>query len=357
MNLWSGFSIEPSHQSDPRRYSVFRDHLFNNVCHGIEQLFAWVFGFFAHMLQRPRERPDVALVLRGKMGCGKTIVGNIFGSLIQQHYFLVDDPRYVTGQFNAHMASCLLLQADEAVWAGDKKAEGRLKGLVTSNVQQIEAKGVDSIRLHNYLRLLLTSNESWVVPAGKDERRFAVLDVDPRCAQNHEYFAEMNAELADGGFSYLLHDLLAFDLSTVNVRQIPHTLALFEQKVASLDSVESWWLGRLHAGAPTHQHNDWPADVPIVVPVSSVFNDYILTAEKVGFRRRSSETAFGIALNRLLPGRLEKKRRSVAEEDGVTPRRTWCYVLPGLEEARDLFERAVGQPIVWARESDDEAGM
>ena len=106
--------------------------------------------------------------------------------------FLVDDPRYVTGQFNAHMASCLLLQADEAVWAGDKAAEGRLKGLITAPMQQIEAKGIDPVRLDNYVRLLMTSNEEWVVPAGKDERRFAVLDVDPRCAQQHEYFAEMD---------------------------------------------------------------------------------------------------------------------------------------------------------------------
>ena len=62
----------------------------------------------------------------------------VIGSLFPRHYFLVDDPRYVTGQFNAHMATCLLLQADEAVWAGDKSAEGRLKGLITSPIQQIE---------------------------------------------------------------------------------------------------------------------------------------------------------------------------------------------------------------------------
>ena len=105
----------------------------------------------------------------------------------------------MTGQFNAHMASCLLLQADEAIWAGDKAVEGRLKGLITAPMQQIEAKGIDPIRLDNFVRLIMTSNEDWVVPAGKDERRFAVLDVDPRCAQNHEYFAEMDEEMAAGG--------------------------------------------------------------------------------------------------------------------------------------------------------------
>ncbi len=48
------------------------------------------------------------------MGTGKSTIGEVMGSLIASHYFLVDDPRYLVGQFNAHMASCLLLQADEA---------------------------------------------------------------------------------------------------------------------------------------------------------------------------------------------------------------------------------------------------
>src|SRR5262249_54036900 len=162
-----------------------------------------------HMVQRPRERVGTALVMRGRMGTGKTKVGEVIGRLFPRHYFLVDDPRYVTGHFNAHMASCLLLQADEACWAGDRAAERRLKGLITSPIQQIEHKNIDPIRLKNYVRLIMTSNEDWVVPAGKDERRFAVLDVDPRCAQNHEYFREMDAELANGGLEALLADLLA----------------------------------------------------------------------------------------------------------------------------------------------------
>src|SRR5262249_29494941 len=159
------------------KFSIFNDHLLNNVSGGDVKRHAWLIAFFAQMLQRPRERLGVALVLRGGMGTGKTKVGEVIGRLIPWHYFLVDDPRYVTGNFNAHMAACLLLQADEAVWAGDKGAEGRLKGLITAPMQQIEPKGVDPIRLPNYIRLLMTSNDDWVVPAGKDERRFCIYDV------------------------------------------------------------------------------------------------------------------------------------------------------------------------------------
>lgn len=110
------------------------------------------------------------------------------------------------------MASCLLLQVDEGFWVGDKAAEGRLKGLITARRQMIEAKGVDPIRLANFVRVIFTSNEDWVVPAALDERRFCILDVAPHVAQNHAYFAERNAEMNTGGRQALLADLLAYDL-------------------------------------------------------------------------------------------------------------------------------------------------
>jgi hypothetical protein len=61
LNLWSGFAVKPARVPDERRYGVFRDHLLTNVCGGNVEYFKWVFGFFAHMVQRPRERIGVAL--------------------------------------------------------------------------------------------------------------------------------------------------------------------------------------------------------------------------------------------------------------------------------------------------------
>jgi hypothetical protein len=108
LNLWKGFAVTPAENPDARRYSIFRDHLLNNIADGNEQIFRWVFGFFAHMVQKPRERLGVALVLRGGQGVGKTIIGDVFGArLLGSHYCLVDDARYLTGNFNAHMATLL----------------------------------------------------------------------------------------------------------------------------------------------------------------------------------------------------------------------------------------------------------
>ncbi len=258
-------------------------------------------------------------------------------------YFLVDDPRYVTGQFNAHMASCLLLQADEAVWAADKAAEGRLKGLITSPIQQIEAKGVDPIRLKNYVRLIMTSNEPWVVPAGRDERRFAVLDVDPRCAGNHAYFAEMEAELRDGGYAALLHDLLAFDLDSVNLRVTPKTEALLYQKERTLDPISAWWLDRLVAGHTTRAGDAWEP----YLPTKTLFDDYLTTADKVGVKRKADETIFGQDLRKLMPG-IDRKKRIIGAV------RTWCYLIPCLAECRAAWDEAMGQTRDWPPEDEDE---
>jgi Family of unknown function (DUF5906) len=62
--------------------------------------------------------------------------------------------RYITGRFNSHLADCLLLHADEAFWAGDHAAEGKLKDLVTGHDHFIEYKGKEPVRVQNFVRLL-----------------------------------------------------------------------------------------------------------------------------------------------------------------------------------------------------------
>jgi hypothetical protein len=343
LNLWRGFSVEPSSQGT---YKTFRDHVFNNICNSDPELFQFVFGWCAQVIQHPREKPGTAIVLRGQMGAGKSKLGEVIGSLMPSHYRQVDEARYITGNFNQHMAACLILQADEAVWAGDKAAEGRLKGLITSETQMIESKNIDAVPMKNYVRILMTSNEDWVVPAGKDERRFCVLDVHPRCAQNHEYFSEMDEELNNGGRSRLLFDLQNFDLSKVNLRKIPKTNALLEQKLRSLDPTEGYWYGRLRDAAPLSEQSEWQTRVV----TNDLYQDFIKSAIQVGISRRRTSAEFGQKMKKLVPD-LRKVRPLLSAENGGK-KRIWCYELPSLSNCRDSFETLLGQAISWPREVD-----
>jgi len=361
-NLWRGFSVSPdtSPQAErARKYSIFRDHLRTNIASGDEEIFRWLWTWFANLVQRPRDRPGTALVLRGRMGTGKTKVGEVIGSLFEAHYCLVDDPRYLVGQFNAHMESSLLLQVDEGFWAGDKRAEGRLKGLVTSTKQMMERKGADSVEISNYVRLIFTSNESWVIPAGVDERRFCVLDVAPHVAQNHDYFAEMDRQLKNGGREALFADLLAYDLKALdvpNIRVIPKTSALLEQKVENLGNVESWWFGRLCDGAITSRSSEWRESFA----AKTLYADYKNVSEGIGLRRMATEQGFGLRMRKLVPDLVRKRvRHAEPDESGsMQSSLVWVYQLPALMECRRFFaEEIVRQDIdwvAWGAESAEE---
>lgn len=343
LNLWQGFSFRPD--LDAGSWNVLKDHLLTNICDGDRALYTWVFAWFAHMLQRPRERPGTAIVIRGLMGSGKSLLGEIMGSLIAPHFFQVDDPRYITGQFNAHMSACLLLQAEEAVWAGDKVAEGRLKGLITSKTQMIESKGVDPYRLDNFVRIMMTSNEDWVVPAGKDERRYCVLDCAPNVKENHDYFGEMMEELENGGRQALLADLLSFDLATVNLRKIPRTGALLQQKLRSLDSVDQFIFERLYEGTLLRADDIWQPFGQVFK--QSLYEEYLTAADKVGIKRRADLNQFGKSLLKLIPATRDARPRT---SDGSRKR---VYIFPELADCRRSFEEAVGQAVDWPVEEFD----
>lgn len=142
-NMFTGFGVEPRAGD----CSKFLTHVLENVAQNNKDHYDWIIGFFAQIFQQPKEKPGTALCLRGKMGVGKTIVGQIIGNLLPGYYQLVSDPRYIVGQFNSHMAQCLLLHADEAFWAGAKSGEGKLKDLVTGDYHLLEYKHVDPIRV------------------------------------------------------------------------------------------------------------------------------------------------------------------------------------------------------------------
>ncbi len=72
---------------------------------------------------------------------------------------------------------CCFLFADEAFVAGDPRHIDVLKALITEQTFAIERKFVDAHQGRNRLDIMMASNSTYVVPAGKDTRRFLCLDV------------------------------------------------------------------------------------------------------------------------------------------------------------------------------------
>jgi hypothetical protein len=334
-NLWRGFAVAPR----PGDWSLFRKHLRDNVCGGDAALLNWVIGWFAAIVQHPEKKVGTSLVIRGKEGTGKTKVGEVFGSLFGPHYVAVSDPRYVTGRFNSHLASCLLLHAEEAFWAGDHAAEGRLKDLITGEVQLIEYKGKEPITVSNLVRLFVTGNPEWVVPVSLEGRRFAVIEIGDGQIRNGDYFAAIDDQMNDGGREALLHDLMNFDLSTVKLRIVPKTAALLDQKIASLTTEQSWWLDVLQEGKLPRG-----AGLANGCAKEMLFDRYIDHANRRGIRRRSIQTQIGMFLNRMAPG---LRSRTGAYRGYGSDMTGSIYEFPALCDCRTTFEKLIGEKVDW----------
>ena len=344
-NLWRGFTVEPK----PGDCSKFLAHLKDNVCCGHIGYYNWIVGWFAQIAQQPDKKPGTSLALRGKQGTGKTKVGDVFGSLLGSHYIQVSDPRYITGRFNSHLVSCLLLHPDEAFWAGDHAAEGKLKDLVTGLDHLIEFKGKEPIRVRNFVRMLITGNPDWLVPAGLEERRFAVFDMGEDKIQDKEYFAAIDYEMDHGGREALLDYLLKFDLTSVDLRTIPKTAALFDQKLSSLTAEQGWWLDILKSGELPRGCDEGGR-----CPCHTLFDRYITKAIRQGIRRRAIETQIGMFLNKYVPG-LQKHKGDYRRWDGMknVDDYGWLYVFPSLKACREAFGKRLGQAIAWEDEEAD----
>lgn len=348
-NMWRGFSVEAA----PGDAGLWERHVYGVLADGNKAAGDYIMAWFADIVQHPGQKCETALVLRGDEGSGKTMPGKIVGSLFPSHYSLIDDPRYLTGNFNQHMESCILLQADEGFWAGDKQSEGRLKGMVTSDVHYIEKKGVDAYRVRNLIRLMVTSNNDWVIPAGYGSRRWAVFDVSSAHVGERDYFEPLAAwGRSEEGRAALLHYLMNFDLGMVDLKRIPDTEALYEQRISTMPDEDAFWLSRLKAGCILPSQDGWVQEVP----TEAFWDSYVKFSDKIGVKRKRVETQLAIALRRrLLPPGWPKPIKKYVDwtDDKGEPRsrRLPHYQFPPLDECRMHFqEKMSGHAIDWGED-------
>lgn len=336
-NLWKGFAVEPL---PGKNHESFLLHLRNNVCKDDEEHYNYLIGWMARAIQKPDSPGQTAIVLRGRQGTGKSFFANQFGYLFGRHYMQVSDPKHLVGSFNAHLRDCVILFGDEAFYAGDKKHESVLKTLITEESISIESKGIDVESSLNCTHVILASNNSWVVPAGTDERRFFVLDVGVCQMQNSHYFKRIHTDLSEGkGYNHLLYYLLQVDLTNFNIRSVPKTEALTEQKIFSLNADEEWWFNRLQEGI-------WKKELCKDV----LFSEYVEYLKKLGIQRRCSMTSFGKFLNKVTKGQIVSYQRyfESTNENGVLIRERKYYIsLPELDFCREAWDDLFHTNIPW----------
>jgi len=351
-NLWRGFGFDPV----PGDCGLFLDHVRNVLCSGDEAAYLYVLRWMARAVQFPGEPGQVAVVLKGRMGTGKSFFAKTFGRLFGRHYLAVADSKRLISNFNSHLRDCVVLFADEAFYAGDKKHESILKALITEDTLAIEAKGKDIEMGSNCLHIIMASNEDWAVPASMDDRRFFILEVTDEHRNSHSYFSDMQRQLENGGYAALLDLLLKMDISTFNVRQRPSSNALTIEKEMSLSPVEAYWYECLrngNLGLLGQKNESWPH----LVPKAALFDEVRRRCEHL----RLTNIGLGIIFHRkLLP-------RGDGKDIRLSGQTVWrdhkgneriavnapAVELPPLKVCRDWWEKRYGISEPWPRAAGD----
>lgn len=325
-NLFDGFAVKPA-QGD---CSLYLNHLLENICRGNQEFYEYLMNWMAHAIQSPNVLPGVAIVFRGSQGTGKGVATEEFGKLFGRHYIVFTSMAPLIGRFNGHLSDKLLVYVNEAVWGGDKSAEGQLKAMITDSHATVEQKFKDVTRVDSYKRLMFSSNEDWAVPVGKDDRRYFILDVGSVHKEDTEYFAQIDQQMRNGGSEALMYELLHRDLTGFNVRKIPQTPYSFELKLLSMDSADQFMYEYLRNASSS----TW--DIYTVKKV--LHQEYISCCESVGKKHKHTASVFGKRLKKLLPS-VDESRMMVSSH-GETEKRVWHYVFPNLDVCRSEFEKS-----------------
>ncbi|HEV7283984.1 MAG TPA: primase-helicase family protein [Kaistia sp.] len=321
LNLFTGFATEPSGGS----WDFMEGHLRENVCDGNEEYYEWLMSWFADIVQNPGQKLGTAVCLRGRKGCGKSIVFDMFRKMIGTRYSaVISQKKHLTGSFNKHLMSALFAQVEEAVWAGDKEAEGHLKHLITGDTIRIEPKGLDTFEVESFTRFGFTTNEDWALPASADERRYFILDVSGAAMQKTDYFKRIVVQMENAdGLGAWMKTLLEWQKPDwVDLRNPPKTDALGEQVLESLPVAQKFFVEAVRSGQYFNEERDLEAAIDDIYP------DYVEFVQERGARQAANRQKFGHAQRAVWDFEMQEKR--------VNGAKTRVYTLPPLWEARQM---------------------
>ena len=337
-NLWTGFAINPV-KGD---WSIFKNHIYNIIADSDNAVGDWIMAWIGRIIQSPGgQRPGTSIVLRGKQGTGKGIFVNFIGEIFGRHYLQIAHSSQITGRFNSHLKDKLLVFVDEGFWAGDKRAEGVIKNIVTEPWIAIESKGMDVIRVRNHVNLIMASNSNWVIPASIEERRFFVLDINESRQQNQSYFKKIVDMMNNGGKEAMLYDFLHTDFSNINLHVFKQTQGLFEQKIHTMSPVQKYWFECIRTGNLLQFDTDHKTySVWGTINSTKQYDDYLIFSDSIKDKLPLTPTQFGMAIKKMCPKRNMKKVR-----DGITL--AWIRTFPTLQECRKSFEKEMKTKIEW----------
>jgi len=281
------------------------------------------------MIQKPEEKPSVAVVLKSVEGTGKGTLFKPLKTILGPLAVQVNGAEQITGKFNSLVANKLLVFGDE-VELTNRRASNRLKGLISEPSATVELKGIDAQQVPNYARFIFAGNGDNMILAGSRERRYLVLEPSAHLAQDKDYFDSLHRWAGGLGPQALLYLLSHWDLGGFDPRRAPVTYALIEEKLGNLKLIDAYLLEQLMSDSPFQDAKRLETNY-----LAALFRDWAVTqGEQLSLMQSASP--LGKAMKRIgvnVIGRLDRG-------DG----KRW-YEFPELNVMRTKFAESLGHEL------------
>lgn len=205
-NSFSGFKSHILKNLDMDLVNPFIEH-WDLLCGGEEKVLDYVLKFLAHMIQKPGEIPQVALLFQGLQGTGKDIATSQLGNMIG-HSLLHKEEKCenIFGNFNSCIENKLILQINEISGNDGFKHKESFKDIITAENLNIRKMRTDLYETPNFLRCFLFSNNLTPIQIPQDDRRYMVIKTGSPASKN--YYSKLvnhynNEEVNNAIFTYL----------------------------------------------------------------------------------------------------------------------------------------------------------
>lgn len=223
-----------------KMYALIRDI----CCNGNDRLFKWTLQYFAHLFQKPTEKPTCCLVFFGRQGSGKDSLCKWLSYLLGKNYYIMTgDIRRFTKAFNAPYSNKLLTCFNEVDSAKTKSIEEILKHLFDADEKIIEKKNIDArADIPCYSRFIINTNRRHAIRIENDDRRYVMYEWNnDKCRAGNVdriFYNQLWSEIKDvnhqiDAFQYFKH----MDISDFSLRDIPETKYKQQEREYNLDSV------------------------------------------------------------------------------------------------------------------------
>lgn len=359
-NLWTGWQVEPVDK--PEACEGWLRLLRDVICGGDEGLDHWMRCWFAHILRDPMSKPRTCPSIVGREGAGKTFLVSYFAKCIRPYFVSATQERHITGNFNEHLASCLLLQSEEAIFHGDHKGAAIMRSLITDEKQVLEKKGVDARMVDQYIRLILTSNKFKSEHAQVGDRRFTKINLKDRKLSD-ELAEQLNEEINGDGPAALFHYLMTMPdydprVPVKNYKTEDHARLVLD----NLDPVPLWWYSVLQSGqllpdyaidhmVPDQDDDTWGAVVSSPTLYTSCL-EWLRENGRGRFIMSLTSTGWAMDLMKMTGKKSftkgQKAFKPIMSDDApksfktLGTRQNTIRDLPSLQECRAAFEAYIG---------------